>query len=144
MGYQSPQYLLVDTNIVQFINSEPKDRSDKLGQLILAKETQGLIRAISTVTIYEAIQNCDQIKESKVIKSLEDFAQLEVSKTTLQIAGWFSDLYRMENISDSQISTCDKIIASSAFLMGSKILTADANDFPRPFCNEVFKENIIY
>lgn len=138
------KYLILDTNILQLIGSKPTERSLKVVDYIVEIAKQGYERAISDITAYEALQRCSKTKEKEVLKQMDVFTQLEVSKKVLVTTAWLADLYRGEKVPDSQISDCDKIIASTAILTGSFILTANGNDFPRPFFSEKEKRLIQY
>ncbi len=147
MSETTPQqsYLIIDTNIIQFAGTSPQNRSSQIVKYILElTSNQNFIGAISQVTIYEAIQRCNEAKEDEAFKTLNLFTQLDAGKQVLIMAAWLADLYRAERISDTQISDCDKIIAATAFISKSVILTANPNDFPRPFFNEKDKRIITY
>lgn len=138
------KYLILDTNILQLAGSKPIERSSQVIDYIVEIAKQDYERAISDITAYEALQRCSKAKEKEVLKQMNLFTQLEVSKKVLVTTAWSADLYRGEKIPDSQISDCDKIIASTAILTGSLILTADGNDFPRPFFSEKEKRLVQY
>ena len=55
----------------------------------------------------------------------------------LYLAAQLQSLYHKEKIPYQHISLADRIIAATAIYTNSSILTADINDFPRPFFTEV-------
>lgn len=137
-------YLVIDTNIIQFAGTSPENRSRQVVQYILDTIKKGYTGAISQITIYEAIQRLNEAMEDQAFKILNLFTHLDVTKKVLIVSAWLADLYRKEGIPDSQISDCDKIIAATAFITGSLVLTSNPNDFPRPFFSEKDKKIIIY
>lgn len=137
-------YLIFDTNLIQIAGTKPQDRSSKTLEIIKEYLGKGYKPAISNITIYEALQRCTETKEKEVLDKLKLFTQLEVSNKVLTVAAWLADLYRNDKVPDSQISDCDKIIAATAFLTKSVIITTDAYDYPRPFFKEKDKRIIQY
>lgn len=137
-------YLIFDTNLIQIAGSKPKDRSSKVLEVIKEYLKKDYKPAISNITTYEALQRCTEAKEKRVLDKLKLFTQLEVSNKVLTVAAWLADLYRNDKVPDSQISDCDKIIAATAFLTKSVIITTDAHDYPRPFFKEKDKRIIQY
>lgn len=59
-------------------------------------------------------------------------------------ASWLSTIYKNEKVSNQQISLEDKIIDATAILTDSLIMTADINDYPRPFFTEAEEKLFFY
>jgi len=59
-------------------------------------------------------------------------------------AGRLQNIYRVYGIEEGRISLADRIIASTAFVTSSDIVTSDVNDFPRPVFKESHEELFFY
>lgn len=136
------QDILLDTCILQYSGRTPSASRFLKYLSILGERKFGL--AISEFTIYELLQGTSKTKEQELVKILKKFKQFKVTANVLMAAAQLSTLYRREKIPDSQISDGDKIIASTAILTGSLIVTANWNDFPRPFFIESEIKRIEY
>jgi len=128
------QNILLDTNIILYLGNICL--ADYLIGYLTEFAKRGFGLAISDVTINEALCNTTKIQEVKIIQTLNLFKTYQIAQNVLIASSRLSTLYKNENIPLSQISLSDKIIASTAILTGSLILTGDINDFPRPFFNE--------
>ncbi len=144
MGNHRTKYIIVDTNIVQYSGSKPTERSYQITNLILDREKEGFTKAISLVTCYESVQNRNSIQEQKILQNLNLYTQLDTDRKVYLFAGWLSDFYKRDSIPETQINTCDQLIAATSILTTSEILTANRRDFPSPFFNEVKTFNISF
>ncbi|MDP3982500.1 MAG: PIN domain-containing protein [bacterium] len=136
------QNIILDTNILQYSTSKgPKDQF-----IIYISELieRGFGLTISEITVYELLAGLSSEKEKQAIQTLEAFGRYKVEVDVFIGAAQLSTLYSMDkSVMDSGISTGDRIIAASAILTGSLILSSDVNDYPRPYFNEV-EERLIY
>ena len=100
--------------------------------------------AISDVTVFELLCGATIEKENLAIETLNLFNRYDVSIETWIAASHLLTLYSDKKIPNEQISPGDSIIAATAILTGSLILTGNADDFPRPFFDAGEKRNFIY
>lgn len=128
---QPTQDILLDTCILQY--SGNTDSSAVFLDYLKDIGTRKFGLAISKFTVYELLQGASVTKEVRLATLLNRFRSFSVSHDTLVAAAQLKTLYNAEKIPDSQISDGDKIIAATAILTGSLIITADARDFPLPF-----------
>ncbi len=147
MNEETPQQVIIlDTNILQYINNQ-KILAQLLSYLSdLVKRGFGL--AISEVTYYELLSGTTAKQEEDGLNILNNFTKYVVELRVLVAASQLSTLYyhqcKLEGRTSHDISVQDKIIASTAILTGSLILTANINDFPRPFFHEAEEKPLFY
>lgn len=135
-------YVLLDTNILRYLNT-PTIREGLLGYLSEIIEA-GYKLAISDFVIFESFARIPKSKENQLISTLETLARFEVNWQVLLAAGQITTIYSVEKAEYNHITQGDKVIAATAVLNNSPILTADCNDFPRPFFTELHKKFIFY
>lgn len=135
------QDIIFDTCILNY-NGNPQI-FPQLNTYYLDLLKRQFILAISEITIFELLQDATIKKESEAINILSFFKTYQINSTLLTAAAQLSTLYKEEKIPNQQISTADKIIGATSILTGSLILTADVNDFPRPFFLEA-EEKLLY
>lgn len=140
------QNIILDTNILQYTGN--KKFSVELILYLADLARRGFGFAISDVTYYELLSGTTVKQEQQSIELLDKFNRYFVEITVLIAASRLSTLYyhqcKLEGRTSHDISFEDKIIASTAILTGSLILTANINDFPRPFFQEAEEKAIFY
>ena len=135
--------VLLDTCIIQYAVS--KDTGAIFQQYLAEFSSRGYPLAISEFSIYELLQGTSVSKEAELLQWLNSFnTRYLVANNVLLAAAQLRTLYDMEKISREQVGDGDKIIASTSILTGSPILTANLNDFPRPFFYEIERKQLIY
>lgn len=142
----STQDVILDTCILQYIGNN-KILGGMLAYLLdLVKRGFGL--AISEISYFELLSGATIKQEKNAVDLLDKFTRYLVDLRVLVAASQLSTLYfhqcRSEERSVQDISLQDKVIASTAILTGSLILTANINDFPRPFFQEAEEKPIFY
>ena len=136
-------YIILDTNILQYLNNTDisKELIAYFSEIIKAGYTNF---AMSDFSFFEAISGAPKKDEEKLIELLSQIPRFEVKPETCVAAGQMATLYRIEKAEFQNIESGDKIIAATAILSGSLILTANCNDFPRPFFREFHKRFVYY
>lgn len=136
------QYLILDTCVVQYLGT--KEIKEQLLNYLIEVESRGFHYAISDFSIYELLQGVSASKESELQSRLQNFNRYAVETNILIAAAQIKTLYDMEKLPQTQISDGDKVIAATSILTGSSIVTANFNDFPRPYFVEMERQNILY
>ncbi|MHA1305138.1 MAG: type II toxin-antitoxin system VapC family toxin [Candidatus Heimdallarchaeaceae archaeon] len=136
------QNIILDTCILQYIND--KKISTQLISYLGDLTKRGFGLAISDISIQELLTSATIKQERNGLALLSKLRAYRVESTILVGASQLSTLYSQEKISNQNISIPDKIIASTAILSGSLIMTADVNDFPRPFFLEAEEKLFFY
>ena len=146
---EEKQYIILDTNILCYIGD--KILGDLVNQYLFDLLSRGFGLAISDISFFELLQGSNNEKENEGLDLLGQLKQFGLDRDVCITASRLTSLYLHEKnaegkniINDDQISTEDKLIASTAILTGSLVLTADVNDFPRPFFDEAEKKQITY
>lgn len=133
---------LLDTNILQYLNNPSIAR--ELFAYLEEVHRAGYSLAISNFSIFELLSGVPKSKESNLISALEVIPRFEVTTEVLVAAAQLTTVYRMEKAEYGHITQGDKIIAATSLLNDFPVLTANSNDFPRPFFNELHKKFIFY
>lgn len=140
---QSPiQNIILDTNILQYLSN--RYIKNELNSYLLDLVARGFGLAISDISIVELLQDSTSEQEKIGLEILNLFNRYQLNESFLLGAAQFSTLYKSDRVRNDAISLADKIIASSSVLSGSLVLTADVNDYPRPFFWEAEEKQIIY
>jgi predicted nucleic acid-binding protein len=114
-----------------------------LRQYLLNITRRGFGIVISDVSTYELLSGATVRQEQQANEILSDFIRYSVDSGALITASQLSTVYKKEKISEQSITLADKIIGATAILTGSLIMTADVNDYPRPFFTEA-EEKLFY
>lgn len=139
----SSQNLILDTNIIQYITDDFV--SKELIPYLLTLRDKGYTENISTVSVFESIKGLKRVDEPKLLGFIAAFPKYEVDERVLTAAARLHNLYNQDkSVPSDGISSEDKIIAATAIITNSFVLTANINDFPRPYFNEIEKEKLIY
>jgi predicted nucleic acid-binding protein len=128
---QSKQDIILDTCILQYISN--KKISGQLISYLASLVKKDFNLAISDISIQELLTNATIRQEKEGLALLSNFKNYQLESNILVSASQLSTLYNQRKIPNQNISVPDKIIASTAILSDSLIMTADINDFPRPF-----------
>jgi len=136
------QDIIFDTCILNYNGNQ--QIFPQLNNYYLDLLNRKFILTISEITIFELLQDATVKKETSAIHILSFFKTYQINSRLLTAAAQLSTLYKEEKIPNQQISTADKIIGATAILTGSLILTADVNDFPRPFFQEAEERHLFY
>ncbi len=135
------QILILDTCVLQY-TSDKYIAKDLLVYLVELMR-RGFSLAISLISVYELLSGATEAKEKEGLSILNLFKNYQMDGNLLLAASQLSTLYEKEKVPSQNISVQDKIIAATAVLTGSLIITADINDFPRPFFDTV-EEKLFY
>jgi len=138
----TPQHILLDTCIIQYASDSHS--GPEYNSYLADLASRGFQLAKSEYVLYELLQGAPEQKEQKLLNALSIFTTFQISTSVLIAASRLKTLYDMEKIPQLQIQDGDKIIAATAILTGSFILTANVNDYPRPFFVEMERKNILY
>lgn len=136
-----PQGVILDTNIISYASNTPTEKQFLEYLSDLQKDRHELI--ISQFSLYEILKQSKPKNESKLIQLLNLFRSLEVIKDVLVLSALLSTFYKSES-KDRKIEDGDIIIAATAFLNNSLILTANRNDYPLTFFEEIKIKPILY
>lgn len=141
------QTIFLDTNIIQYSvnNKFGKNVSSYLAELT----KRGFELAISEISYSELLANLGAKRERAGMRLLNSFTkrfavEYLVLIGTAQLATLYSQKRKLEKKPKNEASTEDRIIASTAILSGSLVITADINDFPRPYFREVEEKLVFY
>ncbi len=108
---------LVDTNVVIWYL---KGRENEIKLLQKLSEEGNLLISVVTITEVRAGLNRDQ---ARIISKLKDiFRAIEVGVDIAELAGVFKQKYRLD--------IADMMIAATAVITGSKLLTYNKKHFP--------------
>ncbi len=136
------QYIILDTNILQYTGN--KDIAVALITFLSELVQRGFKLAISDISIYESLCGTTISQEIEIIETLKLFPNYQITNDVLIASSRLSTLYKNEGVPISQVEIPDKIIASTAILNNSLVLTANVNDFPRPFFAEAEIRHVLF
>lgn len=139
---QPTQNIILDTNIIQYIGD--RNVAADLSQYFLNLVKKGFRFAISDVSYYELLSGASAKQEQQANFILSNFDKYLVDSEVLITASRLSTIYKNEKVPNQQISLEDKIIGAIAILTDSLIMTADVNDYPRPFFTEAEEKLFFY
>lgn len=105
---------------------------------------QGFKLAISSVTIYEVLNNLPIKNIDAALSLVYKFEIFQINEKILFGATQLTNIYNKLPIEQHGISNEDKIIAATTILKGAYILTANLNDFPRPIFRNSLEVSIEY
>lgn len=138
--HKQDKVILLDTNIFQYSNH--KYSGKKVRDYINKLQNEGYELGSSNICIAEILSGVYKDKETIAVEWIKKTRQYEVDILVLNTVGYISRVYNDLHIPIQQIDLGDKIIAATAFLTNSYILTANYNDFPRPLFIEIEREII--
>lgn len=126
--------LILDTNILQYVSN--KSSRDAISGHLSDLESEGVTFSISEITIYELLCGTNSTQRVNGRAILQQFTRYGINQDILSFCSYLQTWYRQNLTHYQSISTADIIIAATAMFISSGILTADCNDFPRPFFSE--------
>lgn len=136
-------YIILDTNILAYLNE--KTYRDSVIEYLLELIKRGYTNfAVSDITIFEILSEIPKRKEQELAKLLDQFPRFPIDWTTCLTGAQVATSYKCKKDEYRNIETGDKLIAANSILSGSPILTANSNDFPRPFFIEHHKKHIFF
>ncbi len=135
------QNIILDTNIIQYIGD--RNIAAHLSQYFQDLIKKGFGFAISDISYYELLSGATIKQEQQAHSALSRFVKYPVNSNVLITASQLSTIYKNQKVPNQQITLEDKIIAATAILAGSLLMTADVNDYPRPFFAEA-EEKLLY
>lgn len=142
------QAILLDTCIVRNLFSKEKLLREKTEQFLdeLRKSENKLY--VSEYTSYELLRGIDSSKKSKAEEIIAGFDMVPTSKNRLDRATrLYTALHENPATKSSLASISDIDIFIGSLIFNDQkplLLTADYNDFPSPFFDEVYKQDIQY
>lgn len=131
---QSKQKILLDTNI--FSDLQESNIAQALANYLEELIKRGFDFALSSITIYELLKGLSKKREEEVTNFLTPYFRYFVSDEVLIASAQLDNLFKTQNINVNSVYHGDKMIAATAILTGSLILTANVRDFPWPFFHE--------
>lgn len=136
------QRIILDTNVISRIDST--DQGMQIGLYLLELSKRGFGFALSDVIVYELLRGNLKAKEAKMLESLADFFSYYLTTNVMIAAAQLDNLMKIDEINVNSVDYGDKLIAATAILTGSLILTNNSRDFPWPFFHEVEPKSIFY
>ena len=133
---------VLDTNILQYLKSSTF--LSGLKDFVSALVDSGNTLKISEVSVLELLSGCTPMQEATSLSILGQFERYSIDAKILTVAARLQNIYRSLEVESGQISMGDKIIAATAIVMGTDILTANVNDFPRPLFKEKHEELFLF
>ena len=134
--------IILDTNIIIYASDEPTKRQFLNNITTLQEKDFDL--GISQFTRFEILKKASPPqKQKEMIELLDKFKSFTVTDEVLIISGILNTFYKSENI-QREIDDGDLIIATTAILNQSLILTTNRIDFPTVFFEEVTVNPILY
>jgi predicted nucleic acid-binding protein len=140
--------ILLDSCIINYGLSKQKDLADKTNSFL-----DGLLLAnnrfyISQFTPFEILKGIDERKKPQAESLLQNFGSVPQTQERIERATRLYSAYCKEPALKSYInaiSDIDVLIGALIFTEHEPyLLTADFNDFPRPFFQEVGSQRIDY
>lgn len=135
------KFAILDTNIIDY-GLKP-DYAESVASLIreLSKEFDLTTTQYSRFELFRGM-NSEKIPAAKVL--FDSFACVDIDGDVFKTAAALSTCYKNDLATKSRagsFSDGDILIASASFIANSVIVTADVNDFPRPYFLEHASSN---
>ncbi len=129
------QDIILDTNILFYLGDN--NIKTNLLNYLLELGRRGFILSISKVTICELFSGIPRQKEIEAGITLNIFKQYSIDDNVIITTSQLSTVYKnAKTVKTDGIDFEDRVISATAMLTGSLILTADVNDYPRPYFTE--------
>lgn len=129
--------VILDTCILQYLNDSLI--GPQLTELLTILTRQNNKFYFSDFSTYELFRECPKDKETQLDAVWNRFTRYQVDGRVTRFAAQLASAYKTYGLGTASINDGDRMIAATTIITKSLILTADSNDFPRPF----FKENHI-
>lgn len=136
--------LILDSNILIYQNSDKEDLSKGMRSILYSLTDIYKELVISSISHYEVLKGVSTNKLTEFFSSINKLSTINADATVCRRAAHIHRIYHEKNIPDKQCSTEDIIIAASATVLPADVLTANGNDYPRPFFKEVGHWSIHY
>lgn len=131
----SHRSIIIDTCVIQAAgHSKEQFKSKAILDCLTNFKKEGFNLVISEVTFYENLQGLWGKRAEQANILLTKFETKVVSREVLKTAAYLGGLYSQDKILG--VSTCDKIIAATAFLEFALIFTENHRHFPPPFLTQ--------
>lgn len=134
---------IVDTNILHY-GSDPNFASSVAELIKKLSEKYALVTTdYSVLELYRGL-SIDKIPNTNIF--FDSFTRLPVNKDIYKTAAALSTCYGNDEATKAyygRYSDGDIIIAATAFVNNACIVTADLNDFPRPYFHEAEHHSLI-
>ena len=129
--------VVADSNIFQYGINEHYATS--VAELFQAIEVEHLETAVLAYTAFEVYRGLANNRINRMRSLIETFMRLGVDLATFKVAAALTTCYNSHEATKAyanRYSDGDVVLAASAFHYRTYILTANVNDFPRPFFTE--------
>lgn len=140
--------ILVDTNVINNVHASRKDLAQKTKDFLALLANQDNKLYVSDYVKHELFRSASAKKSNQLAQTLENFINVPTSSERIERATKLHTAYSSNKSVKpfmQSISTIDLFIGALLFTdKNPLILTADYNDFPRPFFKEVHMEKIEY
>lgn len=137
------RHVVIDWNVIQYWLS--KQLRTEVDPILESLDEVGLQRAMSDISIFEAQCQLPVAKHTESHDTLKTLYSFPIDPDLLLILGTLTCCYRDHEKTKGHakdISLQDGINAATAVQNNALILTADFNDYPRPFFDEVYHWSI--
>jgi predicted nucleic acid-binding protein len=132
--------LILDTNILQYGVS--RDLNTEVASLLTSLTSRGYGLVVSGFTVFEVYRGLNKQKIPVTRQLVKSITPLEVDNDTFRIAAVLYTCYRSHEATKDKNKWDDDgdvVIGANAFRYNAAILTANGNDYPRPFFAEIDK-----
>lgn len=130
--------VILDTNILH--DGVSKAYSDGIADLLPKIESRGLGLALSSFSLFEVYRGLNKDKIPVTRRLVDTIAPLEADVATFRIAAALYSCYHHHPATKNTTKYDDDgdlVIAATAFRYNAALLSANGNDFPRPFFSEL-------
>jgi predicted nucleic acid-binding protein len=146
---KTDKVVILDTNILDY--GTKKDLSADVAKLLEDLVSEGYKLTISAYELFEAYRGLNRDRIPSMNKLVAPFTPLEVDANTFRIAAALYTCYKSHSATrDSKhndkprnADDGDIVIAATSLHYNALVLTANGNDFPRPFFSEVGKSHTL-
>lgn len=135
--------ILADTNILQYGVS--KLHADLIAKIYETLKQESYVLTVSDYTVFEIYRGLAINRIRNVKNLVDDQLSINVDNQTFKIAAALSTCYRRHDstkVYADRYSDGDIVLAATAFRHNMLLLTANGNDFPRPFFEELAMPSI--
>lgn len=136
------QCVVLDSCILQYLSNAII--ASQIIDLFRDLSQRGFVLSISDFSIFESLCNTTTAQEKEIFQTLNIFPKFACDQNIFVTASQLSMLYQKERTISQAIEIGDKIISATSILSNSLIITANINDFPRPFFVEAEVKKIFY
>lgn len=124
--------LILDTNVISYASNYPAELQDQVLKII--ENYRSKYEPVITDYIQFELLKKAEDKDSALLKKLKLFGKLKTTEDIVLIAGLLCGVYKKAKTTLADDG--DLIIASTAYVSQSFLLTANQKDFPYPFFEE--------